>query len=860
LNGQGWYNGTIAVNPTNPNDVWFGGALLVTNTKDGGSTFTAKSQWLGQNGLPYVHADFHAAAFSADGSKLYLGSDGGVFVSTDGGTTFSDTLNIGLTTHMFYSVGSSPAAPSAVIGGLQDNGTRVRAGSTSTFNQYLGGDGFGSHINQTNATQMLGTLYYARIYKSTDSGVTFNLASTGITESNNSTTAPFITRINPRGETNELYTFSNAKVYKSTNYAGSWTSLGTVTTTGVIRNVGVASDDASFIGVVGSGGRVWLSSNGGATWNQVAAGKQGEDPTALPDCQLSLSDIRFDLTDPTHRTVVVAAVAPEQGAGHLWKTTNAGATWVRIDANGLPPGIPINLTKSDPADPNIVFAATHLGVYRSADAGATWARFGGGMPFTNVMDIYISPDGSLVRAATFGRGIWELTTVANNHAPVLGAIGSKTVNHGATLSFTLSSTDQDNDTISYAATTLPAGAVLSPTGGFTYTPVCGDIGTKSITFTAQDGKGGTDSETITITVNGGRVGLAPGALDFGMVFTGGSTTMSVTASSTGTMPITFASATASDAAFTVPTPPSGPITTNTSIGVLFKPTAAQDYAATLSVSATDGTACTPTTTIPLTGHASTSSLGVAPTTPDFGDVRTDRTAAYPTQAFTVTNMGATDIAVSDIVLDDTTNFGLDKGDFASATTLAPNATASFTITARPQTVGTHAATVTVMSNTAGDNAHPIAISENGVRPLLELSATSLDFGTTAGTQNVTLTNTGTAELTLGGAVVTGSGATAYALSPTLPATLGPGAMFELMVAYTPDANDAATLTITSDANATDACGSAGCATATIALAGTGPGKDDGGGDDGGCCDSSGGGTGQSLLLGFVVLGLIRRRR
>jgi uncharacterized protein (TIGR03382 family) len=165
-----------------------------------------------------------------------------------------------------------------------------------------------------------------------------------------------------------------------------------------------------------------------------------------------------------------------------------------------------------------------------------------------------------------------------------------------------------------------------------------------------------------------------------------------------------------------------------------------------------------------------------------------------------------------------------------------------------------------MSNTAGDNAHPIAISENGVRPLLELSATSLDFGTTAGTQNVTLTNTGTAELTLGGAVVTGSGATAYALSPTLPATLGPGAMFELMVAYTPDANDAATLTITSDANATDACGSAGCATATIALAGTGPGKDDGGGDDGGCCDSSGGGTGQSLLLGFVVLGLIRRRR
>jgi hypothetical protein len=505
-----------------------------------------------------------------------------------------------------------------------------------------------------------------------------------------------------------------------------------------------------------------------------------------------------------------------------------------------------------------VFAATHLGVYRSADAGATWARFGGGMPFTNVMDLYISPDGSLVRAATFGRGIWELTAVANNHAPVLAAVGAKTVNHGATLAFTLSSTDQDNDIISYAATTLPAGAILSPTGGFTYTPVCGDIGTKTITFTAQDGKGGTDSETMTIDVNGGRVGLAPDALDFGMVYTGVSTSMSVTATSTGTMPITFASATASDAAFTVPMPPSGPITT-ASIGVLFKPTAAQDYAATLTVTATDGTACTPTTTIPLTGHASSTTLGVAPTAPDFGDVRTDRTT-YPSQAFTVSNMGATDIAVSDVVLDDTTNFALDKGDFASATTLAPNTTATFTITARPQTVGTHAATVTVMSDAAGDTTHPIAISANGVRPLLELSPSSLDFGTTGGTQNVTLTNTGTADLTLDGAVVTGSGATAYALSPTLPATLGPGAMFELMVAYTPDAKDTATLTITSDASASEACGSPGCATATIALSGTGPGKDDDGDDEGGCCDTSGGGAGQSLLLGFAVIGLTRRRR
>jgi uncharacterized protein (TIGR03382 family) len=173
-----------------------------------------------------------------------------------------------------------------------------------------------------------------------------------------------------------------------------------------------------------------------------------------------------------------------------------------------------------------------------------------------------------------------------------------------------------------------------------------------------------------------------------------------------------------------------------------------------------------------------------------------------------------------------------------------------------------------MSNAAGDTAHTIAISENGVHPTLELSATSLDFGTTATPvmRNVTLTNNGTADATLDSAVLTGSSATAFALSPTLPATLGPGSMFELTVTYTPDGADTATLTITSDATAADGCGSTGCATATVALSGntagngSGSGSGGDGGDDGGCCDTSGGGAGQSLVLGFSILGLLRRRR
>ena len=41
------------------------------------------------------------------------------------------------------------------------------------------------------------------------------------------------------------------------------------------------------------------------------------------------------------------------------------------------------------------------------DRGATWVRFGSGLPLVEVTDLYLSSD-SPVRAATFGRGFWEL--------------------------------------------------------------------------------------------------------------------------------------------------------------------------------------------------------------------------------------------------------------------------------------------------------------------------------------------------------------------------------------------------------------------------------------------------------------------
>ncbi|HLB74638.1 MAG TPA: putative Ig domain-containing protein, partial [Sedimentisphaerales bacterium] len=97
-------------------------------------------------------------------------------------------------------------------------------------------------------------------------------------------------------------------------------------------------------------------------------------------------------------------------------------------------------------------------------------------------------------------------TVANtNRSPVLASIGNKSVNEGASLSFSASATDADGDSITYSASSLPTGAVFSG-GSFSWTPGYTQTGSYSVTFTASDAAD-TDSEVVTISV--GNVNRAP---------------------------------------------------------------------------------------------------------------------------------------------------------------------------------------------------------------------------------------------------------------------------------------------------------------------------------------------------------------
>jgi hypothetical protein len=96
-----------------------------------------------------------------------------------------------------------------------------------------------------------------------------------------------------------------------------------------------------------------------------------------------------------------------------------------------------------------------------------------------------------------------ITVTGTNRAPVLGAIGNRTVAEGAALSFAIAATDPDGGALTYSATGLPTGASFTPaTGAFAWTPTYDQAGTYSgVRFTVSDGSL-TDYEDIIITVTG----------------------------------------------------------------------------------------------------------------------------------------------------------------------------------------------------------------------------------------------------------------------------------------------------------------------------------------------------------------------
>jgi hypothetical protein len=166
-------------------------------------------------------------------------------------------------------------------------------------------------------------------------------------------------------------------------------------------------------------------------------------------------------------------------------------------ANALPPGGPyrlmtVTITGVSGA-PSIIINDINTG---SAD----FTSFGtacSGNDFDNTYKLS-GPGGGSDWTDVDGLG----AAVGGNNAPVLAAIGDKTVTEGVQLSFTATATDADSDPLTFSlGAGAPAGAVITSGGAFTWTPTeAQGPGIYQVTVNVTDGTD-TDSETINIQVS-----------------------------------------------------------------------------------------------------------------------------------------------------------------------------------------------------------------------------------------------------------------------------------------------------------------------------------------------------------------------
>lgn len=380
--GQGWYTLSIAASPVNKDEVLVGG-VNIWKSDDGGANWDLSAHWYGGGGAPYVHADIHDLIYRPDGSACYAACDGGVFVTDDGGASWQD-MSDGLQIGQMYRLGGSATNSDIVIQGWQDNGTSVY--NAGAWNRRIGGDGMECFIDWNDADVMFGELYYGDIKRSTNGGDNFYDIKNDITEDGDWITPWQQDPLDP----NTLYA-GYKNVWKSTDQGDSWTVISTFGGSN-LKSLVVAPSDPNYI-YVSNGTTIHKTTDGGANWNTVTYPLAGVD---------AITYITVSANDPN---VVWITRSGYSIGNKVYKSINGGASWTNL-SNGLP-NLPVNCVVNQAGTAQGIYVGTDAGVYYTDTILSNWMPYSNGLPNTVIDELEIHYGSNKLRAATYGRGLWE---------------------------------------------------------------------------------------------------------------------------------------------------------------------------------------------------------------------------------------------------------------------------------------------------------------------------------------------------------------------------------------------------------------------------------------------------------------------
>ncbi|HMG14077.1 MAG TPA: T9SS type A sorting domain-containing protein, partial [Saprospiraceae bacterium] len=182
-------------------------------------------------------------------------------------------------------------------------------------------------------------------------------------------------------------------VYRTTNKGESWSQISTNltgSTDNTLDCIQVAPSDSKII-FCSRGNTLYKTINLGANWNTLS----------VPDNE-SISSITIN---PTNANIIWLTRSGYSGGQKVYKSINGGTNWTNI--SGTLPNVPANCMIYEIGSNDALYLGTDIGVFYRSNTLSDWVPYTLGLPNTVTTDLKIQYQKKIIRAATFGRGIWE---------------------------------------------------------------------------------------------------------------------------------------------------------------------------------------------------------------------------------------------------------------------------------------------------------------------------------------------------------------------------------------------------------------------------------------------------------------------
>lgn len=395
LGGFGWYFGRIHVNPYNENYLVLPGVDQFVST-DGGVSWTQNvPDWSDY----IVHADKHDLVFQ-DSLTMLIGTDGGMYKTTDGGNNWSTFGELPIT--QFYEVTATTFNNGIYAGGAQDNGTSS-GNAAIPWNRDFGGDGFkptylDAGINVAVFETQRGGIYYVSDLIGfenlsipdafPDDPVNWNAPYVAFSG------GPLISG------TNKIIVYDNLPggVWDVVSPDLTRTALGATTPDSYHTISSIASNPFSPAEIIAgtSDGLVWKGNYTSGNWTNLSAG--------LPEHYVT--EVVFSKTNNGKLYATMSGYYNNFSQALIYKRDNGANAWVSI--TGDLPAIGINtLLTHVIAGNEVLFVGTDAGVFYSENDGVNWFPVGTNFPVSTVAALDIDQTNNILIAGTYGRSMWS---------------------------------------------------------------------------------------------------------------------------------------------------------------------------------------------------------------------------------------------------------------------------------------------------------------------------------------------------------------------------------------------------------------------------------------------------------------------